>query len=234
MLVGTARTCTPSRGHEEGRMQNKLFSLIRKIARRNGSAAYYPFSTFVEDGVRYMTCGGWLSAETNDNWLFSDVSDEEAKLLLKEFISDKTYCTFEVLLHFARLMAQRGTLVAEQMDDVVRSTDWGSYASPQLLLSYLAVKPDGTDWILRLLDVVPSDARDGLFIACWHCRDRRVHRKLLCKFEEWTQEGDFGGGDGEDWWLGRFLTKWTRESTFGWRQMKRLIEWSVSHNLLLH
>ena len=45
---------------------------------------------------------------------------------------------------------------------------------------------------------------------------------------------DFGGSDGEGYWLGRFLTKWTRESTFGWRQMKRLIEWSVSHNLLLH
>ena len=215
-------------------MQNKLFSLIRKIARRNGSAAYYPCSTFVEDGVRYMTCGGWLPVETNDNWLFSDVSDEEAKLLLKEFISDKTYCTFEVLLHFARLMAQKGTLVAEQMDGVVQSTDWGSYASPQLLLSYLAVKPDGADWIVRLLDVVPPDARDGLFIACWYCRDGRVHRKLLCKFEEWTQAEDFGGGDGEGCWIGRFLTKWTKESTFSWRQMKRQMEWSISHNLLLH
>ena len=69
-------------------MRNKLFSLIRKIARRNGSAAYYPFSTFVEDGVRYMTCGGWLSAATDDNWLFSDVSDAEAKSLLKEFIGN--------------------------------------------------------------------------------------------------------------------------------------------------
>ena len=214
-------------------MQNKLFSLIRKIARRNGSAAYYPFSTFVEDGVRYMTCGGWLSAETDANWLFSDVRDAEAKLLLEEFISDRTYCTFEVLLHFARLMALKGKLVAERMDDVVRSTDWGSYASPQLLLSYLAVKPDGAAWIVRLLDVVPPDARDGLFIACWHCHDRRVHRKLLRKFEEWTHAGDFGGGDGEDWWLGRFLTKWTKESTFGWSRMKRLMEWSVRHNLML-
>ena len=131
-------------------------------------------------------------------------------------------------------MALKGKLVAERMDDVVRSTDWGSYASPQLLLSCLAAKPDGADWIVRLLDVVPPDARDGLFIACWHCHDRRVHRKLLRKFEEWTLEEDFGGSDGEGYWLGRFLTKWTRESTFGWRQMKRLIEWSVSHNLLLH
>ena len=162
------------------------------------------------------------------------MNDAEAQLLLEEFISDRTYCTFEVLLHFARLMALKGTLVAEQMDDVVRSTDWGSYASPQLLLSYLAVKPDGADWIVRLLDVVPPDARDGLFIACWYCRNRRVHRKLLRKFEEWTQAGDFGGGDGEDLWLGRFLTKWTKESAFSWRQMKRLMEWSVSHNLLLH
>ena len=214
-------------------MQKKLFSLIRKIARRNGSAAYYPFSTFVEDGVRYMTCGGWLFAETDDNWLFSYVSNAEAKLLLKEFISDKTYCTFEVLLHFARLMALKGTLVAEPMDNVVQSTDWESYASPQLLLSYLAVKSDGAAWIIRLLDVVPSDARDGLFIACWHCHDRRVHRKLLRKFEEWTQAGDFGGGDGEGLWLGRFLTKWAKGSTFSLKRLKRLMEWAVLHNLML-
>ena len=169
MLVGMARICTPSLGRKEGMMRNNLFSLIRKIAKRNGSAAYYPLSMFVGDGVRYMTCDGWLSAETDDIWLFSDVSDAEAELLLKEFISDKTYCTFEVLVHFARLMALKGALVAELMDNVVRSTDWESYASPHLLLSYLAVKSDGVAWIIRLLDVVPADARDGLFIACWHC-----------------------------------------------------------------
>lgn len=59
-------------------MANRLFSLMRKIAKRNGSAGYYPFTTFAEDGARYLTCDGWLSAETDDIWLFSDVSDEEA------------------------------------------------------------------------------------------------------------------------------------------------------------
>jgi len=192
---------------EKEDMTNKLFSLIRKIAKRNGSATYYPLSVFSGNGKRYLTCDGWLPAETNDKWLFSDVNDAEAKLLLDVFAADKTCCTFEVLEHFARLMASKGSLVAEQMDKVIKEVDWGSYTSPQLLLSYLAVKPDGPSWIIRLLDIVPSDARDGLFIACWHCKDRRVHQKLLRKFEEWTRSGTFGGGDGEDIWLGRFLTK---------------------------
>lgn len=213
-------------------MANKLFQLIRKIARRNGSVTYYPLSTFVEDGVRYMTCDGWLSAETDDIWLFSDVDDAEAKLLLDAFVSGKTYCTYDIQRHLARLLVLKGSLVSRQMDKVIERTDWESYASPHLLLSYLAVKPDGDKWIVRLLDIVLDDARDGLFTACWYCNDRRVQKKLLAKFKEWSRDPGWGGGTGEDAWLGRFLTKWTKESTFSWQRMKDLMEWAVCHNLM--
>lgn len=77
-------------------MTNKLFSLIRKIAKRNGSAGYYPFTTFAEDGARYLTCDGWLSAETDDIWLFSDVNDEEAKVLLDAFVAGTSHCTYDI------------------------------------------------------------------------------------------------------------------------------------------
>lgn len=213
-------------------MTNKLFSLIRKIAKRNGSAKYYPLTTFVEDGTRYMTCDGWLSAETDDIWLFSDVSDVEAKMLLEAFVTDASHCTYDIQRHFSRLLATKGVLVAELMDKIVETTDWGSYASPQLMLSYLAAKPDGVKWILKLLDVVLDDARDGLFVACWYCNDKRVQKKLLGKFKEWSRDPGWGGGTGEDCWLGRFLTKWTKESTFEWRSMNDVVKWAVCHNLM--
>ena len=217
----------------ENSMTHNLFSMIHKIAKRNGSAKYYPLITYVEDGVRYMTCDGWLPAETDDIWLFSDVNDEEARLLLEAFVAGTTYCTYDVQRHFMRLLAIKGALVARQMDEIVGTTDWESYASPQLLLSYLAAKPDGVKWILKLLDVVLEDARDGILTACWYCNDKRVQKKLFEKFEEWSAESaGWGGGTGEDVWLGRFLTKWTKGSTFGWQRMKNLMEWAVRHNLM--
>lgn len=196
-------------------MTNKLFSLIRKIAKRNGSAAHYPLVTFLDGGVRYMTCENRLFPEIDPIWLFSDVSDEEAKLLLSTFVDGKTFCTYDIMRHLSRLLATKGLLFSRKMDKILERTDWESYAAPQLLLSYLAVKPDGDKWILRLLDVVPNDARDGLFTACWYRNDRSVNQKLRKKFKEWSKDPSWGGGDGEGAWFARFVSKCSNERALG-------------------
>ena len=212
-------------------MRNNLFSLIRKIAKRNGSAAYYPLSTFVEDGVRYMTCDNGLAfPECSPEWIFSDVSDKEATALLTAFMRSDNHFTYEILCHLSRLMALKGQLVSSQMDDIIATTDWSLYSTETSLLSYLAVKSDGAEWILRLLDIVPNDARDGLFTACWYCSDARVQAKLVKKFDEWiTEDPTWGGGDREDVWLGYFLGKWISEGTFSYEKLKKLIVWHFRH-----
>ena len=111
-------------------MPNKLFALIRKIAKRNGSALHYPLVTFLDGGVRYMTCENRLFPEIDPIWLFSDVSDEEAKLLLSTFVDGKTFCTYDIMRHLSRLLATKGLLVSRKM---LERTDWESYAAPQLL-----------------------------------------------------------------------------------------------------
>lgn len=206
-------------------MDSVLFKLIKKIAERNGSIEYYPLETFEDNGVPRLTCNGWLFAQTSSEWLFSDVSDDEALTLLRAFVSKDNHFTFEILCHLARLMAVKGTLVSVLMDPIIASTDWGSHASPTSLLAYLAVKPDGVEWILRLLDVVPNDARDGLFTACWYCEDVRVQEKLVVKFEEWTKEPTWGSGDGEDRWLECFLGKWITQESCPYERLKGLVIW---------
>lgn len=196
-------------------MTNKLFSLIRKIAKRNGSAAHYPLVTFLDGGVRYMTCENRLFPEIDPIWLFSDVSDEEAKLLLSTFVDGKTFCTYDIMRHLSRLLTTKGLLVSRKMDKMLERTDWESYAAPQLLLSYLAVKPDGDKWILRLLDIVPEDCRDGLFLACWYLDDFGVNKRLLAKLAAWSVDPNWSGAaTGEQVWLKRFSDKFRNDGLF--------------------
>lgn len=206
-------------------MGSKLFDLIKTIAQRNGSIEYYPLQEFEDGGRRWLTCDGWLCAETSSEWLFSDVSDEEATTLLRAFALEEDCCTFAVQRHLARLMATRGNLVRDLMDPIIVSTDWATYSSLPMVLSYLAAMENGADWILRLLDVVPCDGRDGLFTACWYCEDFRVQEKLLAKFEEWIQDDAWGRGDGEDVWMKNFLGKWIAKDCFPYERLKRLVVW---------
>ena len=141
----------------------------------------------------------------------------------------KKYPEYEVQRHLMRLMALKGRLVESPMEQIIETTDWKLYSSPSELLSYLAVKQDGCAWIMRLLDIVPNDARDGLFTACWYCKDLGVQRKLLNKFKEWSLESSWGLGDGEGCWLAQFLSKWIKRSVFPFKSLKELIVWHFAH-----
>ena len=78
--------------------------------------------------------------------------------------------------------------------------------------------------------MLPNDARDGLFLACWKLKDMELHDKLLRKFEEWlTADETWGCGDGEDGWLKHFLGKWISEETFPYERLKNLVVWHFQH-----
>ena len=219
-------------------MDTEIFDLIKKIVERNNAAETYSLEIIFnpDSGMPYLTCDNtwWLFSECSSNWMFSDVSDKEATTLLIAAIEQGSTFSFEILCHLSRLMAIKGELVGSRMDDIISTTDWSSYASPTFLLSYLATKADGVDWILRLLDVVPNDARDGLFTACWYRKDYCVQSRLYEKFEGWVKDSTWGGGDREGAWLARFLGKWISEKTFSCENLKNLIEWHFQseHKLL--
>lgn len=210
-------------------MDTEIFDLIKKIVERNDAVETYSLEVVSqpEGGASYLTCDRplWLFPECSSEWMFSDVSDKEATTLLTATIDRSDLFGFEIHCHLSRLMAIKGELVSSRMDDIISTTDWSSWASPTFLLSYLATKCDGADWILRLLDVVPNDARDGLFTACWYSKDSRVQSRLCEKFKEWVLDPTWGGGDREGAWLARFLGKWISEKTFACDTLKNLIVW---------
>ena len=70
-------------------------------------------------------------------------------------------------LQLSWLLAERGMLVCARMGRIITKTDWSSYGSNGLLLAYLGSVKGADAQIRRLLDIVPEDGRDGLFVACW-------------------------------------------------------------------
>lgn len=165
-------------------------------------------------------------------WVLRGATDDEAKTILRDFIGSKTSCGWSLSCQMARLLSEKGQLVAKRMDKLIERNDW-SNGKHTLLLAYLAAKPDGAEWAKKLLDMVPDDARDGLFLACWKINDLELHAKLLRKFEEWfTKDATWGCGTGEDGWLGRFISRWLAEGTFTYTRLEKCIRWHFRHMVL--
>lgn len=162
-------------------------------------------------------------------YIFGDLDDEDAKFLLESFIDFRSLYHFDLALQLARLLAERGTLVRARIERIIAKTDWSSYGSNGLLLSYLGSVKGADAQIRRLLDIVPEDGRDGLFVACWKSQSARVQKKLLEKFECWIEDDpDFGSGTGEAAWLGAFLAKWMREGEFPYDRLESLVRWHLA------
>ena len=180
----------------------------------------------------------WLDALTDGSceftasFIFDECSDDDAKLLLESFIDYRALYQYDLAFQLSRLMARRGSLVRARMGRILAKTDWRSYGSNGLLLSYLASRKGSDALVCRLLDEVGEDSRDGLFLACWYLAGKRVQKRLKCKFEEWiAADASWGDGTGEAWWLGAFLSKWTAEGTFPYEQLQSLTQWHLERQL---
>ena len=179
----------------------------------------------------------WLDAltgwgEFDAPFIFDECSDDDAKLLLESFIDFRSLYQYDLAVQLSRLLARRGALVRGRMGRVIVKTDWSSYVSNGLLLSYLASRKGSDPLICRLLDIVGEDNRDGLFLACWHSSGKKVQKCLKRKFESWIEsDASWGGGTGEAWWLGAFLSKWTKEQTFSYEELQALTQWYLEYQM---
>ncbi len=145
--------------------------------------------------------------------VFDHTSDETAAEILKSFLSVPLNVGWELRCELAKLLVKRGHLVTDLVEPIIQGDAWVNHPAGFLALASLATAPDGESRVLELLDTVPEDSRDGLFLACWWLDSRPVDRKLILKFTEWGNDPHWTpcatGEIGALWaftkrWLGKY------------------------------
>ena len=78
----------------------------------------------------------------------------------------------------------------------------------------------------------PKESSDEFFISFWRSPSVKEQRRLKRKFEKWiASDASWGEGTNETWWLGAFLSKWTKERTFAYEQLRTLTQWYLERQL---
>lgn len=74
--------------------------------------------------------------------------------------------------------------------------------------------------------LAPKESTDELFLEFWRSPRVKDQRRLKRKFEKWIEEdASWGRRPGDVWWLGAFLSKWTKEVAFSYEQLQVLTQW---------
>ena len=79
--------------------------------------------------------------------------------------------------------------------------------------------------------LAPKESSVEFFRSCWRSPHLKDQRRLKRKFERWIEDASWGEGSGEAWWLGAFLAKWTKESTFGYEELQALTQWYLERRV---
>lgn len=184
------------------------------IARSGGDPCRLQFADYGD--CRLLSYDPFGEIPLEDEWLLKSITDEEAVFVLNRFLDGDTGCAYDMLCQFSRLLVEKGALIKTRLQCFYKDKDWSSYSAPQLTLSGLVHLPDAAMRIQELLNVVPEDCRDGLFLACWHLNDKEVTKQVLKKFEEWVADPDWSGAaTGEAVWRRRFVGKFASQVRSG-------------------
>jgi hypothetical protein len=147
-----------------------------------------------------------------DDCIYDPVDDATGRWLLEDFVDGNSTVGASVYEELSKLLSKRGQLVRDRMDPIVGGILDGTVAyEPHFLkLSYAATMPDGESVVLKLLDIVGSDSRDALFVACYKLNTRAIYEKLTSKVREWDSDPNdvWFAGTGEPWMIRRLCEKW--------------------------
>lgn len=205
-------------------MDRQYEQLIRELSfRSTGDETAVRFEQFGERMC--LESDSFLEYPLGSDWLFQSATEDEAEVLLQPFIAGGLEIGPGLSCEMSRLLAEKGYVVKKQLRRIFESTDWSLYATPSHILSGLHYLPNWTVHVERLLQIVPEDWRDGLFLSIWVKGGRDAETLLLERFEDWILIPDWGSASGERGWLGKFIAKWLFEKTFDCQRLGRILTW---------
>ena len=141
--------------------------------------------------------------------IFRECSEDELTLLFSALIENNAL-DWGIALEIAKILPEKGHLI----EDKFSIDDWAAnpfYYFNQMLLAALGCDQKYESVIIKLLDAVPEDARDGVFMACEALNTPAICRKLMEKFTLWIKtDPDYGIATGEGGYLEKFIALWQK------------------------
>jgi len=132
----------------------------------------------------------------DDECIYDSCSDSTCRDLLLDFLDSRTSTSWSVQLELSKLLSKRGSVVRERIEPQLLDPAAYFSHSKSLFLSYLALMGHAESRVIQLLDSVPSDSRDGLFLACYRLGTEAIFKRLVEKVREWHSEDPWWGHDG--------------------------------------
>jgi hypothetical protein len=151
----------------------------------------------------------------DDECIYDPCDDATARWLLEDFLYGRSQVDGHISGELSKLLSKRPYAIADMMAHLIDRLDHrpsdSIYSYHNLAWSYFANRADGETRALQLLDLVPEDCRDGLFLACYKLNTPAIYEKMKRKVREWYADYKFwGSGTGERGRVAQMVKKWDK------------------------
>lgn len=206
-------------------IDNKIIELLDTIIKQNRTCALCQ----EEDAGRvFLDVDGIDGMQLDRPALFESCGDSDAMFLLQEFIKDHNKFGFNLSCQLSRLLVSKGHLCKNQVEKIIVKSNWKRVDANFFVLSYAAKMVNCGILLPRLLDDIPEDFRDGIFLAFYSTNEILTHDALMARFLRWNDDESWTpNSTGELRWLAVFIKKWCKIYSFS--QLEHIIKVYFEH-----
>lgn len=146
----------------------------------------------------------------DDMCIYDSVDDATACRLSNDWLDGKVQIGWNCNLELSKLLAKRGHLVRDRVENIVQQIMSGEVSFYSgLCLTFLPRMKDGEQLAIGLLEIAPDDLRDGLFHACYKLNTPLIYEAFKSSVRRWAaSDKNWGSGTGEAWLVNRMVDRW--------------------------